>query len=623
MSIIFGIRKAEGQAVEERQLLHLAHATDRYAPDGTFVHANGRVGMGFQPYHTHQRSNIESQPVVDGRGDVLVMDGRLDNHAELCGHLDIREADTADSLIVLAAFERWGEDCFSRFIGEWALALWSHADRSLYLARDHAGTRTLYFEQTKDQILWSTFLETFFDEQKARDLDERFAVCYLGCQLIGHLTPYKGVRAVPPAHYLKFHEGQVVRKPHWQWQAKDKIRYHTDLEYEEHFLSLFQQSVERHTAPGAPILAQLSGGMDSTAIVCMSDHIRNSQGATPEDLLDTISYYNDTEPNWDEKPYFTAVEQQRGKKGVHIDASLFGPTFQPPDTTYLLPGPDSGTNQREAYWMHAAGLPRYRTILSGIGGDEVLGGVPTPMPELADRLVSGDLRGLIHASISWSLVNRSPLIYMLADTMRFTIDVYRNDGARAGAMPPWVTARSSTPLTSSSQIQSAMREHGFAFPSSLVNGRMWWSMIESLPTLSPAQQMRPEYRYPYLDKSLVEFLFRIPPRQLVEPGKRRSLMRRALHGMLPKEVIYRRRKAYSLRQPLLAVIQNQERICALLHNSIVADLHFIDPHGCKRWLDTIGNGKDLRWLPYLGRLIALELWLRSRSIHVPGDRIES
>src|SRR5216683_927664 len=143
MSIIFGIRKSEGEVVEEHQLLSLANATDRWAPDGTFVRATGRIGMGFQPYHTHQRSNLESQPVADDLGNMISWDGRLDNHKELRDLL-AQEANISDSLIVLAAFRRWGEECFSRLIGDWAVALWSHTDRSLYLARDHAGTRTLY-----------------------------------------------------------------------------------------------------------------------------------------------------------------------------------------------------------------------------------------------------------------------------------------------------------------------------------------------------------------------------------------------------------------------------------------------------------------------------------------------
>src|SRR5260370_36467431 len=135
MSIIFGVRKPEAEIVAERHLLDLAHATGDRTADGTFVYAKGHMGMGFQPYHTHQRSNLESQPAVGERGSMLTLDGRLDNHLQLCELLDIRGLDTPDSLIVLVAFERWGEDCFSLFIVDLALALWSQHNRSLYLAR--------------------------------------------------------------------------------------------------------------------------------------------------------------------------------------------------------------------------------------------------------------------------------------------------------------------------------------------------------------------------------------------------------------------------------------------------------------------------------------------------------
>jgi asparagine synthase (glutamine-hydrolysing) len=162
MSIIFGIRVSERETVCEEQLLSLANATERWAPDGTFVRASERIGMGFQPYYTHQRSYLESQPVADDLENMVTLDGRIDNHEELCRLLEIREAAASDSTIVLAAFRRWGEDCFRRFIGDWAMVIWSPGDHSLYLARDHAGARTLYFNQEHDRFLWSTYLEGFF-----------------------------------------------------------------------------------------------------------------------------------------------------------------------------------------------------------------------------------------------------------------------------------------------------------------------------------------------------------------------------------------------------------------------------------------------------------------------------
>src|SRR5271155_2501615 len=115
MSVIFGIRNPDGQPADERQLHELASATQAFAPEGTFVKACGTIGMGSQPYRTHDRSILESPPITDRHGNMIAFDGRLDNHAELCRLLELRDSETPDSVIVLAAFLRWGENCFRRF----------------------------------------------------------------------------------------------------------------------------------------------------------------------------------------------------------------------------------------------------------------------------------------------------------------------------------------------------------------------------------------------------------------------------------------------------------------------------------------------------------------------------
>jgi asparagine synthase (glutamine-hydrolysing) len=154
--------------------------------------------MGFQPYHTHLRSNLDAQPTASAKGDMLTFDGRLDNHAELRALLDLQNDEPLDAQIVLAAFERWGEDCFSRLVGDWALALWSPRDRTLYLARDHAGTRTLFYEQAGGTFRWATYLETFFVISTQRSLDEAYIAAYLGSAPKRDLTPYKSIRRCHP-----------------------------------------------------------------------------------------------------------------------------------------------------------------------------------------------------------------------------------------------------------------------------------------------------------------------------------------------------------------------------------------------------------------------------------------
>lgn len=410
MSTQFGIWRPGGGAVEEPELVELGEKTAHLAPDGISRVCRRNIGMGFQPFHTHERSKLDTQPLHMANGNMVTLDGRIDNHQELLEELEIADRNTADSVVIAAALRRWGADAFRRFVGDWAVAFWCDAERALYLARDHAGTRTLYFETASECVLWSTSLDTFFAHGETRKIEEAYVARYLACLPMRDLTPYRGIRAVPAAHYIVLNERGVARRPHWQWMAKEGIAYSSDTEYEEHFYALFRQSVERRTGPGAPILAELSGGMDSSSIVCVSDRMRSERGAQPRELLDTISYFDDAEPNWDERPYFSIVEARRGKTGVHLNLRIEERTFEAPAAALgrvrRLPGIDRYAAGREMRFEDAVGGRNYRVILSGIGGDELLGGVPTPMPELADLIVSCRFRKLASRAFGFCLTER-------------------------------------------------------------------------------------------------------------------------------------------------------------------------------------------------------------------------
>jgi asparagine synthase (glutamine-hydrolysing) len=628
MSILFGIRKPVRGLVATEELLTLASATQRFALDETFVETNGNIGMGFQPYYTHERSKLESQPVSDRFGNLVVFDGRLDNYRELSSELGMDNPNAADSVLVLASFERWGKRCFSRFTGDWALAISSRSDDALYLARDHAGTRSIYFQNANGTLRWATYLETFFASGERNSLDQQFVACYLSLQPIRDLTPYEGIRAVLPGHFLTVRNKTITQTPHWDWIAKGQIHYKSDREYEEHFLALFRQSVERRTGPGAPILAELSGGMDSTSIVCMSDHICLSQGGVVSDILDTISYYDPREPNWNEEPYFSITEARRGKKGTHIEISGAVRTFEPVDSALsgpksLWPGTDSRSLEQEEEFHQTIRGRGYRTILSGIGGDEVLGGVPNPLPELADLLVSANLVNLFKQAKAWSLSSRSPLLHMLFRTVRFTMDQYRSPSrSEMTSLPPWVCQNSKD--LKPARLRGPNRPHRIgSLPSALSNGQAWWDVQETLPHLWPGTIARYEYRYPYLDRDLVDFLYRVPREQLLRPGSRRSLMRRALRSIVPEEILMRRRKAYVVHGPLVALRSASDRIEALVHDSLAVTCGFVDKDNLLRCLHGVLGGQDLRQMHPLVNTLLFEIWLRATSNLRPHTEIRA
>jgi asparagine synthase (glutamine-hydrolysing) len=616
MSILFGIGKLGGAVAAESELQNLARATARYAPDGCQLMVAGQVGMGFQPDHTHERSRAP-MPASDEDGNMLSFDGRLDNFRELAQELDLGNACPDDSAIVLAGFRRWAHGVFHRLVGEWALALWAQRQRCLYLARDHAGTRPLFFQRTGDAVLWSSYPETLLHDNEPRALNVDYVARYLGCLPLRDLTPFKGIRSVLPAHYIVMTDDRVASFAHWDWLTKSQIRYKTDTDYEERFFELFEQAVARRTSIGTPVLAQLSGGIDSSSIVCMSDHARTANGRI--DLMDTVSFYDDTEPNWNERPFFEVIERQRGKVGMHVDASFLDIDLSPEkysSSAQVFPVVHTMTtkHQQELDSIYERG--HYRCLISGLGGDELLGGASDPLPELADYIRFGCFAHLFKRSFEWSLVDRSPIITTLVDAMKYRRSMRTSEEAQGYRRPPWLRR------SLSDRCADALRNDVATITSfdyrcvATDNAQTWWTLVESLPHFLPDNQRRLEYRYPYLDKDLVNYMFRIPRSQVTRPGHRRSLMRRALRNIVPPEVLNRRRKAFRIRAPLVALQRSEKALEKLLSNSIIASCDFIDTKEIQQTLSQAANGIDIQWWVPLTRAIALELWIQANRRYV-------
>jgi asparagine synthase (glutamine-hydrolysing) len=612
MSVIFGTYCSDNTLAEENSLLRLADATMRYGVDGTYTSCTQQVGMGFQAFHTHARSWLECQPATDPLGNMIVLDGRLDNHEDIAAMEGLQKGSLSDSDLVLKAFVRHGEGCFSRLVGDWALALWSAKDRTLYLARDHAGSRALFYQSHREKITWSTYLETFVFHGEALELDQEYLARYLALQPLREFTPYKGVRAVPPAHYLAIRGGRTVLRPHWRWIANRAIQCKSDTEYDEHFLHLFGQAVERRIGPGAPKLAELSGGMDSSSIVCMADKLCAGQAASANQLQ-TISYFDDSEPDWDERPYFTVVETSRRKTGIHLDCSVSHPKYEPmfmSDRVYPYLGGDAATLQQAAQFERSVGEGRYRVILSGIGGDELLGGVPTPFPELSNHLRTGKLFSFVRRTAEWCMVTRQPLLQMLYRTVAFTAHLYWPQKSNPASLPPWLSPPIRDlclrPYTQKERLCELLP----ALPSAISNGRAWWSILETLPHLSPNLFGCYEHRYPYLDRDLVEFLHRIPREQIIQPGRRRLLMRRALRTIVPTEILERKRKAYISRGPIANLRAAKQDIDELFSDSLASRYGLVDKDQFLKAFHTELAGETM-WIAHLTRAIKAELWLRS------------
>src|SRR5579863_2079799 len=441
MSVQFGRWHFETAPPAPHYLEKVRGVLSPHGPDGIYSYSQDGIDILYAALHTTKESRSERQPHVTASEIVLTWDGRLDNRAIFIGLMrETLSADSSDVSIVAAAYERWGTASFAMLVGDWALSIWNPYDRSLVLAKDPAGTRPLYYSVDPDQATWCTLLDPLvLFAGKNLKIDEEYIAGWFSFFPAAHLTPYVGIESVPPSCFVRLAARKRTISKYWDFDPGKRTRYRTDAEYEEHFRAVIRESVRRRLRSDSPVLAELSGGMDSSSIVCMADAIiAQAGGETPR--LDTLSYFSDSEPNWNERPYFSKVEEKRGRIGFHIDLGSRDLRPFEIERQEFQATPGSGGRRDEAASERAACMRSggHRVVLSGIGGDEVTGGVPTPTPELADLIARVHFRVLARQLKVWALAKRKPWLHLLRDSASQFLPSVIVPVPKDRRPPPWL-----------------------------------------------------------------------------------------------------------------------------------------------------------------------------------------
>ena len=610
MSVQFGKCNFDGRPVDPEDLAEVRPVLAPYGPDGEGFICKDNFALLYRAFYTTSESRMEVQPYVLQSGDILTWDGRLDNREDLVSELDWHSSmPTTDLEIVAKSYERWGANSFSKLIGDWALSIWNPRCRSLLLAKDFLGARHLYYAIDGHQVTWCTVLDPLvLFARRSFELSEEYVAGWIAAFPSTELTPYVGIRSVPSSSYVQLRRGSVRKVRYWNFDPRLRIRYLKDEEYEEHFRAAFFEAVRRRLRCDGSILAELSGGMDSSSIVCAADRLAGEGVITP--TVDTVSYYDDSEPNWNERPYFTKVEQQRGRIGVHLDVS-------PQSRGYALDGsgfvstPSSvkSLGQASSAFSDCLTSHGYRVLLSGVGGDESTGGVPTPGPELQDLIVRLRLRRLAHQLKMWALAQRRPWIHVLWAAMRsflYAADDYSTRKQIMSCLDPCFARHNAKALRGYLHHINPFE----ALPSFQQNLRIVDGLRRQLTCIPMPSAPACEIRYPFLDRNLLEFLYAVPREQLVRPGQRRSLMRRALVGIVPDEILNRRRKAFVTRSAAAVIFDQWNALVTQDSNFIAVELGIVRPMCLEDAVGQLRGGQEMP-IVTLMRIFACESWLRS------------
>jgi len=608
MSALAGILSLNGLPVDRRLLEAFRRRLAHQGPDGGGQKQTGAIGMVFRANHVDRESKRERQPLVSTAGQVLAWDGRLDNRAELIAQLrEYVDHSATDVEIVMASYLRWETEFVSRLIGDFALSLWEPRTHTLLLARDAFGTRPIYYHADPERIVWSSDLALLVDVA-AIEVNREYVASFLNSTPDLEQTAYKNIYAVRPASVMLVRDGGIEKREVWRPDASRDIRYRSDSDYEEQFRELFREAVHCRLRSDGLVWAELSGGLDSSSIVCMADKIIAS-GDAGSTQLETVSYVYDNSAASDERRFIAEVEAQRGRVGHHFheDESV-GRFLKLNLDSIVRPNPTYRFTARHDWVRARMQQTGSKVLLSGVAGDNLLWSGADVSPELADLLVHMKLRSLHRQVKVWSRATRQSyagtlLHHAVGPVVRI----------RLPSPPPTSTLIDRQFAKQIDLVERCTHEsdvRGFRLPSERAQARMLSSAIRAVASCYYRDRVATEYRFPFLHRPLVEFLLAIPIEQKLRPGESRSLQRRALKQLLPPAILTRRGKRWSNEALCRTLANNWREVAWLFHEPRVCEYGFVDARAFAETAKRIQHGLQ----NVTGELLAVfsvELWLRA------------
>ncbi len=234
------------------------------------------MGLGLCSRQITPESVFEKSSYQICAGTVsLVAAARLDNRSELCTAFGLdssQSAITSDLALIARAYERWGQDCVHRLLGDWSFAAVHHQTNRFFLARDHYGNTGLHYCQVGNHFAFASGIEGLLaiKGMPKKVNDQKIAQMLIVWLHDGSSTYYQDIMRLPPAHSLSFENGTLKLERYWQLENTPSLRLRSSQEYVECFLSIFRTAVHDRMRSRFPVATTLSSGLDSGAVTVLA-----------------------------------------------------------------------------------------------------------------------------------------------------------------------------------------------------------------------------------------------------------------------------------------------------------------------------------------------------------------
>ena len=559
----------------------------------------------------------------------IVYNGEVYNFAQLRMELEgkgYRFRSRTDTEVVLRAYEAWGTGCLQRFNGIFAFAIWDSREHRLFLARDRFGVKPLYYLLQGKRFLFASEIKSLLQSEDVQaEMDLEALNAYLTFRYVpGSRTLFKGIRSLPPASYALFCDGQLEINTYWRMKFDPCSM--TVEEQVERARECLRNSVKRQMVSDVSLGVFLSGGLDSSAILAMMTEVASEPIKTY-----TIGFKREDE----------ALEGQN--KDLHYArriARIFGVDAHErvlePDVVALLPRvvehleePVGDPAAITSYLISEAARGDVKVLLSGQGGDEVMGGYPwhlagkiasdydrlpaafrmwserslTRIPMVKSRYAARTIRRI------WKFLENAPLppreryigfcSHISGDDRKA---IYSNEirGEMAG-YDPWAIHRS--------HFEAC---EGYSFTDQM----LYVDLMTFLPYLNLTYTDKTsmahsiEARVPFLDNEFVDFMAGVPGCLKIKGLTQKYILKKAMEGILPKAVVYRKKAGFGAPIRSWLVKDLAEMVNDLLSENAITARGLFDHQMVRRIVEENRSGSaDHNYLIY--SLLTLEIWCQT------------
>lgn len=533
----------------------------------------------------------------------IVYNGQIYNSKELRKILSdngFKFKGHSDTEVILKAYVFYGKDICKYLNGIFAFAIWNDKKGEIFIARDHFGIKPLYYTIVDENFIFASEIKGVLEHPKVKTQIDEIGIAELFGIGPSHslgLTPFKNIYELEPATFLIFNRDGLKKERYWKLKTKE---HEDDLNTTcEKIRFLLKDSIERQLVSDVPIGTLLSGGLDSSIITKFAnDFYKKEYGES----LNTFSVdYVDQDKN------FVKSDFQPNSDNYYIDLMVeyLGTNHHKIilDTPELVDGLEPAMIARDfpgmadvdsSYLMFFKEVKKYvKVALSGECSDEIFGGYPWYFRE--DALNSNTFPWSIALDERQELLNKE--ISSKIDIKSYVKNKYEEELKKVEMLP------------SDSKDNQIRRKLIY-----LTSNWFMQTLLDRTDRMCMYNGL--EIRVPFCDYRIVEYAWNIPWEMKAYKGREKGLLRYSLEGILPEEIIYRKKSPYPkthnpnylkiVKSKLIKIIENNDSpINKLLNKEYILDIIKTDGKAFSRpWFGQLMTGPQL-----MAYLIQVNMWL--------------